>query len=59
MKETRTVNEDGDLVITLEPETPEEMAEFREFALAVIQEGLAEDTDLTAWFDDETEDSRG
>lgn len=51
MIETYAMDEDGNLVITWEAETPEDMAELKEQALAEVREGLPEDTELTIWAD--------
>lgn len=49
MIESYTMNEDGELAVTWEAETPEDMAELKEHALRAIREGLPEDTSLTIW----------
>ena len=56
MIETYTMNEDGELVVTWEAETPEDMAELKEHALRAVHEGLPEDTELTIWASSEGAD---
>lgn len=52
MIETYTMDENGDMVVTWEAETPEEMAELAVQAQAA-REVLAAGEELTVWADDE------
>lgn len=52
MIETYAMDENGDLVITWEAETPEEMAQLAVQAQAA-REVLADGEELTVWADDE------
>lgn len=53
MRETYAMNEEGELVITLEAETPEDQAELKEAALEVVRGGLPAGESLTLGGDDD------
>lgn len=54
MKETTRIDEEGDLVITIEAETPEDGLELKELALDLLRAELAADPfdECEDWGDD-------
>lgn len=55
MKETYEMSEDGELVITWEAETPEEMAELKEQALRIAAQALPDGDELEVWSSSEAD----
>lgn len=53
MKESYEMSADGELVVTLEAETPEDQAELKELALEAVRDGVPAGESLTFGSDDD------